>query len=300
MSFRVLLPRGPRRAPSIKKAIPGSSREVLRKSEAEHPISCLPRAGRYRHPQFHGANFQYLLAIGYSAFTRVGYSFRDLPSPILSCRRAHTAALTSRSLADGRAPVAALLPHDAARGEQQALSSLLQQIESNGGVETKLSLKIFHLQQLSMIRGSRYLLLQQHPGIAKLISDLTAATASAALREGIAQSELSPPQLHALALCCCKLGLPGAHPLWKGVAKQMVRHTKVSLGVMGQSRVTASHCTYQKTCCTSLVLLVFFNAGPASSSSVAAVVVAVCLSREVLVSQRPAAACGALLPLRPL
>lgn len=129
----------------------------------------------------------------------------------------------------GVVSVAALLPQDAARGEQQALLSLLQEIETYGSSSsTKLSLKVYHLQQLATIRGASYLLLQQHPGIARLMNDLTAAAAAAPAAAAASSGELSPQQLHALVRCCCKLKVPGSHPIWKCAIKQMIRHTNVN------------------------------------------------------------------------
>ncbi|KAL8272796.1 hypothetical protein Esti_003270 [Eimeria stiedai] len=148
-----------------------------------------------------------------------------------SLRSVHAAAATLEAAAAGSAiaSVEALLPLNAARGQQQALHSLLQEIESySSSTTTKLSLKVYHLQQLASVPGSSYLLLQQHPGVARLVKDLTAATAAApaAAPAAAAGQELSPQQLHALALCCCKLRLPSNHPLWNGLAKQMLRHSK--------------------------------------------------------------------------
>ncbi|KAL8427277.1 hypothetical protein Efla_002715 [Eimeria flavescens] len=141
--------------------------------------------------------------------------------PCCNWRLEHAAPATQAAASwPAVASVAALLPLDAPRGEQQALQSLLRELEGySSNPNTKLSLKVYHLQQLAAVRGCSYLLLQQHPGFARLIGDLTAAAAAAA-------SELSAQQLHALALCCCRLRLPAAHPLWNGMAKQMLRHTK--------------------------------------------------------------------------
>ncbi|KAL8441361.1 hypothetical protein Emag_007243 [Eimeria magna] len=88
---------------------------------------------------------------------------------------------------------------------------LLPEIESysSSSSKIKLSLKVYHLQQLAAVPGASYLLLQQHPGVACLVQDLTASAAAAApAAAAAAGQELSPPQLHALALCCCKLKLP--------------------------------------------------------------------------------------------
>ncbi|KAL8451344.1 hypothetical protein Emag_002779 [Eimeria magna] len=153
-------------------------------------------------------------------------------------RSVHVAAVTPEAAAAGStvASVAALLPVDAARGQQQALHSLLQEIESysSSSSKTKLSLKVYHLQQLAAVPGASYLLLQQHPGVACLVRDLTAAAAAAPEAAAAAGQELSPPQLHALALCCCKLKLPANHPLWNALAKQMLRHCKHVLRDVGR------------------------------------------------------------------
>ncbi|XP_026193625.1 uncharacterized protein LOC34620431 [Cyclospora cayetanensis] len=89
---------------------------------------------------------------------------------------------------------------NAVRGEQQALFSLLQEIEQcSADSSTKLSLKVFQLQQLAAIRGTSHLLLQQHSGFLQLIKDLTAAAAATTpAASEAANGELSPQQLHAL------------------------------------------------------------------------------------------------------
>ncbi|KAL8430392.1 hypothetical protein ACSSS7_005972 [Eimeria intestinalis] len=144
------------------------------------------------------------------------------------------------------ASVAALLPMDAERGQQQALHSLLQEIDSyssssssiNSSI-TKLSLKVYHWQQLAGISGATYLMLQQHPGVSRLVKDLTAAAVAAnPSAAAVGGQELSPRQLHAMALCCCKLKLPANHPLWNGLAKQMLRHCKG--GGLSVSEVSSS------------------------------------------------------------
>ncbi|CDJ65686.1 hypothetical protein, conserved [Eimeria necatrix] len=138
--------------------------------------------------------------------TRYVHSFSNLhrASHTASCRGSrcwlHAAAQATAAASPGTgvASVASLLPQDAARAEQQALLSLLHEIEKSNSNAVKVSLRVFHLQQLAAIRGASYLRLQQHPAVVQLIEELTAAAAAKPGELAESTGELSPPQLHAL------------------------------------------------------------------------------------------------------
>ncbi|PFH37323.1 hypothetical protein BESB_037810 [Besnoitia besnoiti] len=80
--------------------------------------------------------------------------------------------------------------------------------------ETKLSIKVFHLQELAQTSMT--------------FNQLSLDERFLTLLRGILANakDLSPAQLQALAMSCRELKLKGSDIMWKAIAKHIVRHTK--------------------------------------------------------------------------
>ncbi|PHJ21257.1 rap domain protein [Cystoisospora suis] len=121
----------------------------------------------------------------------------------------------------------------ASREEEKAVLSTLAAVQQYTA-DTKLSLKVYHLQELANTSMS-FSQLSLDERFVKLFQDIYAHA-----------KELSPAQLQAVAIACKHLKLKGTDMMWKTIAKHIVRLTKSPSAALGG--ITFSQVAHSMSC----------------------------------------------------